>query len=382
MKKTIMLSALFVAGTLCVPAMGAAKKEAVKPANKIEVKPAPKATVKAKAEAPKEDVWASLPNIVATINGKPVMKSEIIKMMMSQLPDGKLPPYITADMIKSIAYNLVNNFVDNKIMEIEMAKAGFKPSKALAEKEIKKQFKSLTKEQLDQLNKQLSIQKLTMDKYIDQLASNPGVQQGCATQLFAESTFLKNLTVTPAEVKDFYNKNPQYFATPADDPSQVRASHILIMCEAKATAAEQKAALAKINEIKAQLKKNPAAFNDLAKKESKCPSGKNGGSLGAFGKGQMVKEFEDVAFKLKEGEISDIVKTQFGYHIIRRDAAKKSETIPFDTVKDRIAQNLKAQKSQVAYMGYINNIKKQYKVIINVKKPAPQQTPMLPGQLQ
>ena len=89
MKKTIMLSALFVAGSLCVPAMGAAKKEAVKPANKIEVKPAPKAAVKAKAEAPKEDVWASLPNIVATINGKPVMKSEIIKMMMSNLLKGK-----------------------------------------------------------------------------------------------------------------------------------------------------------------------------------------------------------------------------------------------------------------------------------------------------
>ena len=377
MKKTIMLSALFVAGALCVPAMGAAKKEA-KPANKIEVKPAPKATAKAKAKAPKEDVWASLPNIVAYINGKPVMKSEIIQMMMSQFPDGKLPPNITADIIKSIAYNLVDDFVVAKIMKIEMAKAGFKPSKALAEKEIKKELQSLTKEQLDQLNKQLSIQKLTMDKHIDQLASNPGIQQRFAFQLFAKSTFLKNITVTPAEVKKFYDENPQYFTTPA----QVSASHILIMCKSQATAAEQKAALAKINEIKAQLKKNPAAFNDLAKKESKCPSGKNGGSLGTFGKGQMVKEFEDVAFKLKEGEISDIVKTQFGYHIIRCDAVKKSKIIPFDTVKDSIAQLLKDQKSPVAYMEYLNKIKKQYKVIINIKKPAPQQTPMLPGQSQ
>ena len=78
-----------IASLIAIPAMGAAKKEAVKPANKIEVKPAPKATAKAKAEAPKEDVWASLPNIVATINGKPVMKSEIIKMMMSNLLKGK-----------------------------------------------------------------------------------------------------------------------------------------------------------------------------------------------------------------------------------------------------------------------------------------------------
>ena len=371
MKKSIMLSALVIAGTLCVPAMSATKKVAAKPATKVAAKPA------AKVEAPKEDVWACLPNVVATINGKPIMKAEIVKMMMAQTPDGKLPPYVTADMIKSIAYNLVNNFVDGKIMELEMAKAGFKPSKELAKKEIQKQFKSLTKEQLHQLNLQLQMQKMTMDQYVDQLASNPGVQHGCAAQLFAESSFLKNIKVTPAEVKNFYDLNPQYFTTPADSPDQVRASHILIMCDEKnASDKDKQAALAKITAIKAQLAKAPNAFNEIAKKESQCPSGKNGGSLGAFGKGQMVPEFEKVAFSLKEGEISGIVKTQFGYHIIRRDAAKKGEKMSFNSVKDRIEQNLKAQKAQNAYMEYINKAKKQYKVVINVKKPA--QQPMLP----
>jgi parvulin-like peptidyl-prolyl isomerase len=375
MKKSIMLSALVIAGTLCVLAMSATKKVAAKPAAKPATKVAAKPA--AKVEAPKEDVWACLPNVVATINGKPIMKAEIVKMMMAQIPDGKLPPYINADMIKSIAYNLVNNFVDGKIMELEMAKAGFKPSKELAKKEIQKQFKSLTKEQLHQLNMQLQMQKMTMDQYVDQLASNPGVQQGCAAQLFAESSFLKNIKVTPAEVKNFYDQNPQYFTTPADSPDQVRASHILIMCEEKASDKDKQAALAKITAIKAQLAKAPGAFDEIAKKESKCPSGKNGGSLGVFGKGQMVPEFEKVAFSLKEGEISGIVKTQFGYHIIRRDPSKKAQKMSFNSVKDRIEQNLKAQKTQNAYMEYINKAKKQYKVVINVKKPAPQM-PMMP----
>ena len=114
MKKSIMLSALVIAGTLCVPAMSATKKVAAKPAAKPATKVAAKPA--AKVEAPKEDVWACLPNVVATINGKPIMKAEIVKMMMAQIPDGKLPPYINADMIKSIAYNLVNNFVDGKII--------------------------------------------------------------------------------------------------------------------------------------------------------------------------------------------------------------------------------------------------------------------------
>jgi peptidyl-prolyl cis-trans isomerase C len=151
------------------------------------------------------------------------------------------------------------------------------------------------------------------------------------------------------------------------------------MCDEKASAKDKQAALAKITAIKAQLAKNPSAFTEIARKESKCPSSKQGGSLGAFGKGQMVKEFEDVAFKLKEGQISDIVKTQFGYHIIRRDAAKKGEKMSFASVKERIEQNLKAQKAQDAYRKYLTNAKKQYKVVINVKKPA-QQMPMMPMQ--
>ncbi len=87
--------------------------------------------------------------------------------------------------------------------------------------------------------------------------------------------------------------------------SKIRASHILVDKHPKAL------------EILEDLKKG-ADFGKLAKEYSKCPSRKNGGDLGFFGKGQMVKEFEEAAFALKPGEISDIVKTQFGYHLIKR----------------------------------------------------------------
>ena len=86
--------------------------------------------------------------------------------------------------------------------------------------------------------------------------------------------------------------------------NQVKASHILV-----ASKAEAKQIIDKLN--------SGAKFENLAQKHSTCPSGKSGGDLGFFGKGQMVKPFEDAAFKAKKGEVTEPVKTQFGYHIIK-----------------------------------------------------------------
>lgn len=85
--------------------------------------------------------------------------------------------------------------------------------------------------------------------------------------------------------------------------SQVRASHILVNSKGEADKI--------LNRLRAGAK-----FEHLAKKHSNCPSGRRGGDLGFFGKGQMVKPFEDVAFSLQKGQVSDPVKTQFGYHLI------------------------------------------------------------------
>jgi len=87
--------------------------------------------------------------------------------------------------------------------------------------------------------------------------------------------------------------------------TKMRASHILVE--------KQSQALKILEELKAG-----ADFKDLAKKYSICPSGKKGGDLGQFNRGQMVREFEQAAFSLKQGEISGLIKTQFGYHIIKR----------------------------------------------------------------
>ena len=100
----------------------------------------------------------------------------------------------------------------------------------------------------------------------------------------------------------------------------VSASHILLMYEgsmrSSATRSKEEA-LEQINDLKSQLDEG-ADFADLASEHYDCPSGSDGGSLGTFGKGQMVKEFQDAAFSLEEGDVSDVVETDFGYHLIKR----------------------------------------------------------------
>ena len=103
---------------------------------------------------------------------------------------------------------------------------------------------------------------------------------------------------------------------------QVAAAHILIMHEDSARSSEtrtQDEAKAMIEDAKTQIAEG-GDFAELAKQVSDCPSGSNGGSLGEFGRGQMVKAFEDTAFALEPGEISDIIETEFGYHLICRTA--------------------------------------------------------------
>ena len=145
--------------------------------------------------------------------------------------------------------------------------------------------------------------------------------------------------------------------------------------EGKAKPEEMKAALEKATKLMELLKKNPEKFEETAKAESQCPSSRQGGSLGAFGKGQMVPEFEKAAFELKEGELAGPVKTKFGYHIIRRDAAKGPTVTPFETIKPQLTKFLESRKQQQAFMEYIKKLEEEHKV----KYTMPLEVPQLPG---
>ena len=369
MKTVKLMGILVLAGMIVLPTIAAEKKA---PAKKV----APAAKAPAKKAAPQVDIWAGLPEVVAVVDGVKVTKNEVVQLFMSQLPDGKIPPFFTAELVKQVAPRLVKAVVSTKLFAKEMAKSKFKATAEQARKFLEAEIKKAPKQQLDMMVQQLAMQGKTLEQHIRSMADNPVVQNQIARAMFAKETFLKGIKVTVQEAEKYYKAHPEMFKTPADAPNTIRASHILIMVDEKATEAQKKAALDKINSIKKQLDKNPKLFEALAKTESKCPSGANGGSLGAFGKGQMVPEFEKAAFALKPGQISGVVKTQFGYHIIRRDAAQGSSIVPFAQVKDNLIAYLTEQKMVEAEKNYMEKLEKGAKVQYFVKEQAPAKAPV------
>lgn len=149
-----------------------------------------------------------------------------------------------------------------------------------------------------------------------------------------------------ADLKKYYDDNIAKFKT----AGEVRASHILVAVPANASAADRDKAKQKAQSLLAQVKAHPDQFAQIAQQNSDDPGSKDkGGDLGFFGPGMMVKPFSDAAFKLKKGEVSDVVQTDFGYHIIKVTDIKPESTKPFDDVKAGIATQLKNEKAAKAY---------------------------------
>ncbi|HWX00528.1 SurA N-terminal domain-containing protein [Collimonas sp.] len=154
------------------------------------------------------------------------------------------------------------------------------------------------------------------------------------------SAVAAQVTVSDADIKSYYDQNVARYTV----PEERRASHILIAVKKDAPAAEQAAAKAKAESLLAEVRKTPADFAKIAKANSQdTASGELGGDLGYFSAGSMVKPFEDAANKLKQGEISDLVQSDFGYHIIELTGIKPAQVKPLDEVKTEIAGEIKKQ---------------------------------------
>lgn len=164
---------------------------------------------------------------------------------------------------------------------------------------------------------------------------------------YAAEKAIASVSVSDADAKKYYDENSDKFTS----EEAVDASHILVESEELA------------NELLAKIKAGEISFEDAARENSTCPSGKSGGSLGEFGRGQMVAEFDAAVFAMAEGEISaSPVKTQFGYHLIKLNAKKEAAPMEYDAIKDEIKDALLNEKRRAAYTSKINQLKILYPV--------------------
>ena len=152
----------------------------------------------------------------------------------------------------------------------------------------------------------------------------------------------KNISVSDADLKSYYEQNGARFGT----PEERRASHILITAPASASKSDRDAARAKAEQLMADVKKTPASFADVARKNSQDPgSAEKGGDLDFVARGAMVKPFEDAMFALKKGEISNVVESEFGYHVIMLKDIKPAVLQPFEQVRATIENEVRGQQA-------------------------------------
>lgn len=170
------------------------------------------------------------------------------------------------------------------------------------------------------------------------------MERDALTQLSVNKV-LSQVELTDKEVEDYYNANKSNFVV----GEMISAKHILVDTEELA------------KEVAEEIK-NGMTFGDAATKYSTCPSKAQGGNLGKFGKGQMVPEFEEAAFNLEIGKVSEPVKTQFGYHLIQVEEKQEATEKSFDEVKDLIRTNLLQERQNVKYATTLEKLKKKYNV--------------------
>lgn len=164
--------------------------------------------------------------------------------------------------------------------------------------------------------------------------------------VLSQDKLIENAKPSDEAIKSWYQANEARYK----QPEQRQASHILVRADKGAPEAEVQAARDKAEQILAQLKAKPADFAQLAKQHSQDPgSAEKGGDLGFFGRGMMVKPFEDAVFSLQENQLSDLVHSDFGFHIIKLTGVRAERARPLDEVRGEIAAELKRQAGAKQY---------------------------------
>lgn len=159
---------------------------------------------------------------------------------------------------------------------------------------------------------------------------------------------LKNQEVTETEVRAHFDQNPGNF----DIPAKADTSHILVDEEALCL------------DLREKILKEEISFEEAAQKHSKCPSKAQGGRLGEYEKGKMVPEYDNASFSLQVNELSQPVKTQFGYHLIKLNSRQDSIIADYEAVKDTVRNTLLNQKQRSVYSQKVNEMRTKFPVEI------------------
>ncbi len=310
-------------------------------------------------------------NVAVTVNGVDITEAELQELIRPQLDkiaqQGKqLPPAFAQTYEKQLRQQAIDRIIIGRLLEEKVKENNI----VVTEEEVLKQIEAMLAAQgqplsLEEFKKKAAESGQNFDEIKEQ------VRKGMTYQKVIEAQWAGKINITEEDAKKYYDENPTKFEV----KEQVRASHILIKTDTTDSEADP-------NQVKAEAKakiqglleeiKGGADFAELAKANSDCPSAPRGGDLDFFDRGKMVPPFEKAAFALKVGEVSDIVETRFGYHIIKVTDHRDASTTSFEQARDSLIRQLTQQKQSELANKYIESLKAAADIVYPPgKEPAP-----------
>ena len=284
--------------------------------------------------------------VIAKVNGKAITEGEVERetQRLRATLGSQADPQQLAGMQGVIRKQAVEMMINRMLLEQAVAKENVKVSRDQVVARMEEMKKSFPSEQA--FNERLAAMGISAQDFERE------IQLGMDFEALFAKHGGSQAPPSDADMKAFYDSNPDQFK----QPEQVTASHILVQVNENDTPAQKAEKRAKAEKIRSDLV-GGADFAQEASQYSDCPSKQQGGNLGTFSRDKMVPEFANAAFALKIGQLSDIVETQYGYHIIKVTAHDQPRTVSFDESREQIATYLADQGKQSAINAYIQELR-------------------------
>lgn len=291
---------------------------------------------------------------VAVVNGVKIPKVDFDrKMELIEARYASMGMPVKGERLAQLREMVLDNLIEKQLLYQESEARGIEVEPEQVKKELD-QLKGRFEDEAA-FQKKIAAMNYTEEILKDQIRENLAIRK------LIDQEIASKVSVSDQEIESYYKENKKEF----EIPEQVRARHILIKAKPDAGEAEKEKAKEKIKEVQKKLEQGEK-FSELAEQYSEGPSAKAGGDLGYFRHGQMVEPFDKAAFALEPGQVSDIVETRFGYHLIKLEDKKPAGQESIDEVREGIRQKIRQEKIMKELKPFIESLKRKYPVEKNL----------------
>jgi peptidyl-prolyl cis-trans isomerase C len=294
--------------------------------------------------------------VLLEVNGEPVHAADISMLMQSLAAQAKQRgAEVSQDQLVNAATERV---VEYKLLAQEGRRLGLEPDANRVDRAVALAVQQAGSREV--LDANLKTAGTTYERMVENL------REMDLGRVYVDTHILPTIEITDQELEEHYADNPEVFKT----PEQVRARHILVKVGPDADEAVTKVAQDRAEEARQRVLEGED-FAAVAKEVSECPSASRGGDLGAFTADRMVEPFSEAAFALEPGKISEIVRTSFGFHVIKVEERRPAGTTPLEEIRDRLRASLRMQKVGTVLAAKLTELKDKASIEATVPEAAP-----------